>query len=88
MPPLEAMYTGCPVVTSNRSSLPEVVGQGGIQLDPNDPQRWAVAIERVLSDTDYRKKLISLGKQQAKKFSWERAAKETLAIYKQVSKDG
>jgi glycosyltransferase involved in cell wall biosynthesis len=71
LPPLEAMQSGTPVITSNTSSLPEVVGDAGIMLDPHDVEGLADAMYRVISDENLRKEMIAKGLEQAKKFSWE-----------------
>jgi len=81
LPPLEAMACGTPVVVSNVSSLPEVVGDAALLVDPNDVSGLTLAIWRVLSDEALRRKLIERGLERAKLFSWERAARETLALY-------
>jgi glycosyltransferase involved in cell wall biosynthesis len=82
LPVLEAMTLGAPVVTSNTSSLPEVVGDAAILVDPKDVISLAEAIFRVISDRNLRSKLIIQGKEQAKLYSWERTAKATLNAYK------
>jgi len=87
LPPLEAMACGCPVITSNTSSLPEVVGDAGIMVDPNDVDELAKQIERVLTDKKLRDSMIKKGLKQAKKFSWEKCAKETLKVYEKVYKE-
>ena len=79
--PLEAMHSGCPVIVSNRGSLPEVVGNAGIILDPDDIKAWAASIALVLSDSAERERLTQAGFTQAHKFSWQRTAAATLAIY-------
>ncbi len=79
LPPLEAMACGTPVVCSNASSLPEVVGDGGILVEPRDAGALAGAVERVLADQPLRADLRARGLAQARKFSWERTARETLA---------
>lgn len=84
IPPLEAMACGTPVITSNTSSLPEVVGEGGIMLDPSDTRAWASSICRVLRDESLRSKMVLNGLLQAKKFSWERTARETLKVFEEV----
>jgi len=81
LPVLEAMHYGCPVVASNVSSLPEVVGQAGILVDPNKPEEIAQGIKKAIEN---REELIKKGYQQAKKFSWEKCAKETLAVLEEV----
>jgi len=84
LPVLEAMHCGCPVIASNRSSLPEVVGDAGILLDPADAVAWATSIKSVLQDPLERRRLADLGRQQAQKFSWSKTAAATLAVYDQV----
>lgn len=83
--PLEAMACGTPVVVSNVSSLPEVVGDAGLLVDPNDPGELAVAIWRLLSDTQLRACLVDKGFKRARVFSWDKAAEETLALYHTLS---
>ena len=85
LPPLEAMACGCPVVTSNASSIPEVVGDTGITVDPHDTDALAQAIRRVLTDSKLRQDMIKKGLEQAKKFSWEKAAEQTLEVYNKVA---
>lgn len=87
LPPLEAMACGVPVICSNASSLPEVVGEGGILLEPRDVGAWVEAMARVLNDEHLRRELRNRGIAQASKFSWERAARETLAVYERVARD-
>ncbi|MBM3135601.1 MAG: glycosyltransferase family 4 protein, partial [Chloroflexi bacterium] len=84
LPPLEAMACGTPVVCSNASSLPEVCGEAALLVEPMDVQGLAQAMERVLSDEPLRATLRARGLAQAAKFSWERAARETLAVYREV----
>ncbi|MBI4670059.1 MAG: glycosyltransferase family 4 protein [Chloroflexi bacterium] len=86
LPPLEAMASGTPVVVSNVSSLPEVVGDAGILLEPNDVEAWAVALHRVLTDNALHDEMSAKGLKRAAHFSWERAARETLDVYRQVAK--
>jgi glycosyltransferase involved in cell wall biosynthesis len=85
LPPLEAMACGCPVVTSNTSSLPEVVGDAGIMVDPEHSDDLADAMQKVLSDSSLRDSLRSKGLARAATFSWNRCARETLEIYHQVT---
>jgi glycosyltransferase involved in cell wall biosynthesis len=84
MPPLEAMACGTPVITSNSSSLPEVVGDAGITLPPHDPAGFAEALDRVLRDADLRQDLRERGLVQATRFSWRTTAERTLAAYRAV----
>jgi glycosyltransferase involved in cell wall biosynthesis len=88
LPPLEAMHVGCPVITSDRSSLPEVVGDAGIMLDPFDIPGWVDAIQTVLANEEVRRDMIRKGRQQAQKFNWERTAVQTLEVYQKVYEDG
>lgn len=81
MPPLEAMACGTPVIVSNSSSLPEVVGDAGIQVEPKDIERMANEMGRLINDTELRKHYSKKGIVQAKKFSWEQSAKTVLDIY-------
>jgi len=81
-PPLEAMACGLPTIVSHTSSLPEVVGQGALMIDPYNIDELAWAMEIALTDNDLRKRLIGKGIAQAKKFSWRKCARETLKIIK------
>ena len=82
---LEAMACGCPVVASNISSLPEVVGEAGILVDPYRTDSIARGIRKVLElDETQRRNLIERGLQQAKKFTWEKAARETINVFKLI----
>jgi glycosyltransferase involved in cell wall biosynthesis len=84
LPPLEAMACGCPVITSNTSSLPEVVGDAGIMINPNNVDALADAMYRVLTNKGLRQDMIKKGLKRAKMFSWEKTAKETLRVYEEV----
>jgi glycosyltransferase involved in cell wall biosynthesis len=84
-PLLEAMACGCPVVTSITSSLPEVVGEAGIMVNPYDTGGLAQAMRRVLTDDKLRDDMVRKGLEQAKKFSWEKAAEQTLEVYNKVA---
>ena len=81
LPPLEAMACGLPAVVSNVASLPEVVGDAGLLIDPHDVDELTVAMWRILNDGGLREELQDKGVRQAERFSWERAARETQAIY-------
>lgn len=83
--PLEAMACGTPVISSNASSLPEVVGEAGILLDPRDIGGLAQALQRVLSDAALRGEMRARGLKQAAQFTWERAARETLSVYERLN---
>lgn len=85
LPPLEAMACGVPVITSRRSSLPEVVGDAALLLDdPLNAEEIAGSVERLLSDGELRSRLVQEGRRRAAAFTWERAAKEVAAIYSEV----
>lgn len=86
LPVLESMACGCPVITSNLSSLPEVVGDAGILVNPHDTGEIARAIICVLQNENLTLNLIEKGLKQAKKFTWSRCAKETLNLYEMVSR--
>lgn len=81
-PVLEAMACGVPVITSNASSLPEVVGDAALLVDPLDIGGLMEAIRRVLADDRLRQAMVEKGLQQASLFTWERAARQTLQVYK------
>ena len=84
LPPLESMACGTPVITSNTSSLPEVVGDAGIMVDPYDVDRLADAMHKVLSNDGLREDKIKKGLERAKMFSWDKTARETLEVYEEV----
>jgi glycosyltransferase involved in cell wall biosynthesis len=84
LPPLEAMACGVPVVCSNASSLPEVVGDAGIQLPPADPRAWAEALDRILLDRVLHSALRARGLARARLFTWDAAARKTFEIYHSV----
>lgn len=81
MPPLEAMACGTPVVTSNTSSLPEVVGDAGLTVDPRNPDELGAALLRLLNNQSLRAELRQRGLRQAQRFSWRETAERTLAAY-------
>ena len=84
LPPLEAMACGTPVVTSNVSSLPEVVGDAAVLVDPDDGEAIAAGLSRVLDDPAFANELRARGREQAKKFNWEDSARKTLAGYRKA----
>jgi glycosyltransferase involved in cell wall biosynthesis len=86
LPPLEAMASGTPVVTSNASSLPEVAGDAALLVDPYDPEAIADGVVRVLTDADLRAELRRKGLARARQFSWGEAARRVRDIYREVAK--
>jgi alpha-1,3-rhamnosyl/mannosyltransferase len=82
LPPLEAMACAAPVIVSNRSSLPEVVGEAGVLCDPDDVDELRDAILRVAEDPGERERLIHAGLAQAGQFSWDRCASQTIEAYR------
>jgi glycosyltransferase involved in cell wall biosynthesis len=84
LPPLEAMACGVPVVTSNVSSLPEVVGNAALTVEPLDSGALHEALRRVLVDGDLRTELSALGRARARQFTWNAAARQTADVYRCV----
>jgi glycosyltransferase involved in cell wall biosynthesis len=85
LPPLEAMACGTPVVCSNAASLPEVVGDAALSVAPDDLPGWVAAMERILLDEALRTELRGRGLARAAEFTWERTARQTLAVYQEVA---
>lgn len=84
LPPLEAMASRVPVVGSNASSLPEVIGDAGLLVAPTDEAGWVKALTDLLDKPDLRTKMVERGLRQASSFSWEQTARETVAVYRKV----
>ncbi len=84
--PLEAMKCGTPVVCSNRTSLPEVVGDAALTFDPDNIGQMVAAMRELLTDADLAAKLRERSLERAKQFSWRKTAAETLAVYEEVYK--
>jgi len=84
IPPLEAMACGTPVITSNNSSLPEVVDDAAVLINPYETKEIANAIEIVLTNEEFMETLINNGLKQAQKFDWKKTAFKTLEVYKEV----
>jgi len=85
LPPLEAMSCGIPVISSNTSSMPEVVADAGILLSPTDQDAWVKSAFAILNNSDLREILSKKGLEQAKNFSWKKCAQETLKVYEEVN---
>jgi glycosyltransferase involved in cell wall biosynthesis len=84
IPPLEAMACGVPVVASKTSSIPEVVGDAALLFDPYNIEEMTASIYKVLTNEQLRDDLVKKGFERVKHFSWEKAAKNTLAVYNEI----
>ena len=84
MPVLEAMACGAPVMTSNSTALPEVAGDAAVLVNPEDAEELADAMLQVLEDSPLRNRLRAKGFERVKQFTWERAAHQTMAVYREV----
>jgi len=85
IPPLEAMMSSTPVVASNVSSIPEIVGDAAVLVDPNSVQSIADGINRILSHPSFARDLVAKGHRQSRLFSWESTARETLQVFETVN---
>jgi glycosyltransferase involved in cell wall biosynthesis len=85
LPPLEAMKCGAPVIVGNRTSLPEVVGDAALTVDPFDVGAIATAIKRLMNDDGLREKLSLEGQARANSFNWLKTARKTLKVYQEVA---
>lgn len=81
---IEAMSVGLPVISSNASCLPEIYQDAALYFDPNDADDLVLCLDQIIKDHDLRQKLGQKGRLQAKKYSWHKMAKETIAVYKQL----
>lgn len=86
LPLLEAMLAGCPIISSNTSSLPEVAGDAALFVDPLHVHKMATAIEQLLTDEALRERLIAAGYARAQQFSWEETARRTRSVYLAVAR--
>jgi alpha-1,3-rhamnosyl/mannosyltransferase len=84
-PPLEAMAAGTPVIASNASCLPEVLGDAALLVDPTDDDGWSAAIQSVLGDQKLRLRLVEAGRKRALTYTWERCAEMVAGVYRQVA---
>jgi len=80
MPILEAQVSGCPVITSNVSSMPEVAGQGAILVKPENIEEICDRMYQIIEDRDFKERLVNEGYENAKRFSWKKCAQETLRV--------
>ena len=88
MPVVEAMASGVPVITSSASCLPEITGDAADLVHPDDIDGLRNSMERLLEDEGYRAELRARGIERAKRFSWQRCAEETVAVYRRVAGAG
>ncbi len=88
LPALEAMACGAPVLAADAAALPEVVGDAGRLLPPDDVDAWAQALVRLARDPDLRARLGEAGRARAARYTWERTARETVAVYREVLEEG
>jgi len=86
LPPLEAMKCGAPVIVGDQTSLPEVVGDAGLIVDPFDVSSIAEAIEKLINDSVLRQELSVKGRKRAETFDWKKTAQQTLEVYEQVGR--
>jgi len=84
LPLLEAMASGVPVIASNRTAIPEIAGEAAIYVNPENPEDLMHALEHLVADQDAQTRLREKGLDRVKQFSWEKAAQETLSLYREV----
>ena len=87
LPLLEAMACGTPVIAANAASIPEVVGEAALLIEPDEPRAWADAIDAVIGDTDRRQRLRAAGIVRAGRFPWAATAAATLGVYRRVASE-
>jgi glycosyltransferase involved in cell wall biosynthesis len=86
LPVVEAMRCGCPVIASRRGSLPEVLGEAGRLVEPDDVDRLAEEIQHIIDDNEWRESLKAKGFENDRRFSWKSTAEKTLALYQKVNR--
>ena len=87
LPPLEACAAGVPVVSSNRSCLPEILGDGAVLCDPEDHDSFSMRLWEILSNPDHAKAVSHRGIKHARTFTWDKAAEGTLAVYERLARE-
>ncbi len=88
LPPLEAMAAGVPVVGSSRGAVAEVIGEAGLLADPTDAGAWAEAMGRVCDDEPLRARLVAQGRVRVAQYSWDRTARLTMDVYRELTEQG
>jgi len=86
LPVLEAMSLGTPIISSNISSIPELVGEAGILINPYKEEELIEALRRIVSDKILRERLSLAGRERAKEFSWQKCAEETIKVYRELQR--
>ena len=84
LPPLEAMYCGCPVITSHEAALPEVCGDAALYCDAHSAEDIAAKIAYLMDDADARRRMRLKGREHAQKFRWNKAATELLRVLREI----
>jgi glycosyltransferase involved in cell wall biosynthesis len=87
LPAVEAMKAGLPLIASDRASLPEIVGDGGVKVDPTDSHALASAMSEILESPERQRELAAAGRRRGRKFSWEKSAHQTLRVLEEVADD-
>ncbi|HSX57894.1 MAG TPA: glycosyltransferase, partial [Candidatus Saccharimonadales bacterium] len=82
---LEAMGVGCPVISSDKTSLPEVYGEAALYFKPDSSKELVGKIEQIMKDENLKAAQVKKGFEQVKKYSWKKLAEETLEVYKEVN---
>ena len=88
LPPLEAMACGTPVIASSAASIPEVVGDAGLLVDPRDVRGWHDGLVAILGSRDRSAALRAAGLARAATFTWRRTATQTIDVYRSIRRDG
>lgn len=86
LPALEAMATGCPVITSNSTALPEIVGDAAVRIPPDDFTAWHEATSRLLRDSAQQRTLTELGRERSARFNWTECSRQTIGVYRRALK--
>jgi glycosyltransferase involved in cell wall biosynthesis len=88
LPLLEAMASACPILCANTTSIPEVVGDAALMIDPHNPEAMAEGMHRILTDDQLRDRLVASGKERVKRFSWQQTAAETAKVFQEAYLQG